>query len=337
VLKALDVQREAGVDVFTEGEYRRTAWSAGIRESVEGLVPDVVQPTVNLLGAWQGPSAGLANAALASPAGAQPMVVGGKLRQVRRIAGDDAAFLSKHAPGPWKITMPGPISAAGQLYKPGISDAFYPTRADLVDELIGMQRKEIGALIGEGMAYLQLDSLHYVERVADTTIRARMIAEGEDPDAYLDNLIEVDNRVLAGVRRDGLTVGLHMCRGNNRSAWHAEGSYEPIAEKAFSQLNVDRFLLEFDTARAGGFEPLRFVPADKMVVLGIISSKLPELEPIDALRRRIDEAARYVPLERLAISPQCGFASTVLGNLLTWDEMRRKLELIAKTARAVWG
>jgi 5-methyltetrahydropteroyltriglutamate--homocysteine methyltransferase len=300
-------------------------------------VPDAVQPTVNLLGAWRGPSADLANAALASPAGAQPMVVGGKLRQVRRIAGDDAAFLSKHAPGPWKITMPGPISAAGQLYKPGISDAFYPTRADLVNALIEMQRNEIAALIDEGMAYVQLDSLHYVERVADTTIRARMIAEGEDPDAYLDNLIDVDNRVLAGVRRDGLTVGLHMCRGNNRSAWHAEGSYEPIAEKAFSQLNVDRFLLEFDTDRAGGFEPLRFVPSDKMVVLGIISSKLPELEPVDTLRRRIDEAARYVPLERLAISPQCGFASTVLGNLLTWDEMRRKLELIATTARAVWG
>jgi 5-methyltetrahydropteroyltriglutamate--homocysteine methyltransferase len=337
VLKALDAQREAGVDVFTEGEYRRTAWSAGIRESVEGLVPDAVQPTVNLLGAWQGPSADLANAALATPAGAQPMVVGGKLRQVRRIAGDDAAFLSKHAPGPWKITMPGPISAAGQLYKPGISDAFYPTRADLVDDLIEMQRQEIAALIGEGMSYLQLDSLHYVERVADTTIRARMIAEGEDPDAYLDTLIAADNRVLAGVRRDGLTVGLHMCRGNNRSAWHAEGGYEPIAEKAFSQLAVDRFLLEFDTERAGGFEPLRFVPADKMVVLGIISSKLPELEPLDTLRRRIDEAAKYVPLERLAISPQCGFASTVLGNLLTWDEMRRKLELIATTARAVWG
>jgi 5-methyltetrahydropteroyltriglutamate--homocysteine methyltransferase len=337
VLKALEVQREAGIDVFTEGEYRRTAWSAAIRESVDGLVPDVVQPTVNLLGAWQGPSKDLANAALATPAGAQPMVVGAKLRQVRRIAGEDAAFLSQHAPGPWKITMPGPLSAAGQLYKPGISDAFYPTRADLVDELIGMQRREIAALIDEGMSYLQIDSLHYVERVADTTIRAQMIGEGEDPDAYLDNLIEVDNRLLDGVRRDGLTVGLHMCRGNNRSAWHAEGSYEPIAEKAFSQLKVDRFLLEFDTERAGGFEPLRFVPADKMVVLGIVSSKLPELESMDALRRRIDEASRYVPLERLAISPQCGFASTVLGNLLTWDEMRRKLELVAKTARAVWG
>jgi len=337
VLKALDLQREAGISIFTDGEYRRPAWSATIRQAVDGLVPDAVQPTVRLLGAWQGPSRDLANAALASPAGTQPMVVGGKLRQVRRIAGADATFLREHAPGPWKITMPGPVSAAGQLYKPGLSELFYPTRADLVAELIEMQRREIAALIDDGISYFQLDSLHYVERVADTTIRPQMIAEGEDPDTYLDMLIEADNAVLAGARRDGLTVGLHMCRGNNRSAWHAEGSYEAIAEKAFNLLDVDRFLLEYDTDRAGGFEPLRFVPASKMVVLGLISSKLPAPEPIDLLRRRIDEAAQHVPLERLAISPQCGFASTVLGNLLTWDEMRRKLELIAETARVVWG
>jgi 5-methyltetrahydropteroyltriglutamate--homocysteine methyltransferase len=337
VLKALALQKDAGISIFTDGEYRRPAWSAAIRQAVDGLVPDTVQPTVRLLGAWQGPSSDLANAALASPAGAQPMVVGGKLRQVRRIAGTDAAFLRRHAPGPWKITMPGPISAAGQLYKPGLSEAFYPTRADLVAELIEMQRREIAALIDDGVSYLQLDSLHYVERIADTTIRPQMIAEGEDPDAYLDTLIEADNAVLSGARREGLTVGLHMCRGNNRSAWHAEGSYEAIAEKAFNLLDVDRFLLEYDTDRAGGFEPLRFVPENKMIVLGLISSKLPELEPIDLLRRRIDEAAKYVPIERLAISPQCGFASTVLGNLLTWDEMRRKFELIAETAQIVWG
>ena len=164
-----------------------------------------------------------------------------------------------------------------------------------------------------------------------------MIEDGEDPDAYLDGLIEVDNAVLEGARRDGVTVGLHMCRGNNRSAWHAEGGYEPMAEKAFNQLNVDRFLLEYDTERAGGFEPLRFVPKNKMVVLGLISSKEPALESVDKLRRRIDEAAKYVPMENLAISPQCGFASTMLGNLLTWDEQRRKLELVVETARKVWG
>ncbi len=138
-------------------------------------------------------------------------------------------------------------------------------------------------------------------------------------------------------RQAGVTVGLHMCRGNNRSAWGAQGSYEAIAEKAFGSLDVDRFLLEYDTDRAGGFEPLRFVPRGKMVVLGLISSKDPELESQDMLRRRIDEAAKFVPLENLALSPQCGFASTAPGNMLTWDQQRRKLELIVETARLVWG
>jgi len=132
-------------------------------------------------------------------------------------------------------------------------------------------------------------------------------------------------------------VGLHMCRGNNRSAWRTAGGYEVIAEKAFNLLEVDRFLLEYDTERAGGFEPLRFVPSGKIVVLGLISSKDPQLESQDQLLRRIDEAAKYVPIERLALSPQCGFASTAPGNQLTWDEQRRKLELVAETARKVWG
>jgi 5-methyltetrahydropteroyltriglutamate--homocysteine methyltransferase len=218
-----------------------------------------------------------------------------------------------------------------------VTDAVYPTRRDLAYDIVGMIKKEIAALHEDGAAYIQLDSLHYVERVADTTIRARMIAEGDDPDRYLDDLIAIDNAALEDARRPGVTIGMHMCRGNNRSAWHAEGSYEPIAEKAFGQLNVDRFLLEYDTDRAGGFEPLRFVPRSKMVVLGLISSKEPALESIDQLRRRIDEASKYVPLENLAIAPQCGFASTMLGNLLTWDEQKRKLELVVETARKVWG
>ncbi|HLZ71441.1 MAG TPA: cobalamin-independent methionine synthase II family protein [Dehalococcoidia bacterium] len=334
VLKALDLQREAGIDVFTEGEYRRAAWSSAFRESVEGLAPDPDPPIRRLLGAWQGPHSDVANATVA----AMPsLVASGKLRQVRRLAGAEAAFLKQHAPGPWKITTAGPLSVSGALYKSGVTDKAYATRAEFDNEVIGILRGELQTLIADGASYLQLDSLHYVERVADKTIRARMIAEGEDPDAYLETLIAADNAVLEGLRREGLTVGMHMCRGNNRSAWHAEGSYDAIAEQAFPRLNVDRFLLEYDTDRAGSFAPLRFVPRDRMVVLGLISSKEPALESIDDLRRRIDEAATYVPIERLAISPQCGFASTAAGNLLTWDEMRRKLELVAKTARAVWG
>ena len=334
VLKALALQREVGIDVFTEGEYRRPSWSAAIRESVAGLVPDPDPPMRRLLGTWQGPYGDVANATTLPGAN---LVAGARLRQVRRLAGDEAAFLRQHAPGPWKITMPGPMSAAGTLFKPGVTDRFYPTRRDLEDDIVGMIREEIKALIDEGVSYIQLDSLHYVERVADRTIRRRMIEDGEDPEQDLDELIAADNAVLEGARRDGVTVGLHMCRGNNRSAWHAEGSYDPIAEKAFGRLNVDRFLLEYDTERAGGFEPLRFMPTTKMVVLGLISSKEPRLESPDELRRRIDEAARYVPIENLAISPQCGFASTAPGNQLTWDEQRRTLELVVATARKVWG
>jgi 5-methyltetrahydropteroyltriglutamate--homocysteine methyltransferase len=335
VLKAIGVQKNAGIDIFTEGEYRRTGWSTGIRAAIEGLVPTPDQPAqaTRILNMWQGPNGDLANGSMTA---LRPAALGEKLRQVKRIAGEEAAFLKAHAPGPWKITMPGAVSVVGQLFQPGITDGVY-TREELTQEIVRMLQNEVRALIDDGVSYIQLDSLHYVERLADKTQRPQMIAAGEDPDAYLDSLIAADNAVLDVAQGHGITVGLHMCRGNNRSAWHAEGGYEPIAEKAFNQLHVDRFLLEYDSERAGGFEPLRFVPKNKMVVLGIISSKLPAIEPIDTLLRRIDEAAKYVPLENLAISPQCGFASTMLGNLLTWDEQRRKLELVAQTARKVWG
>ena len=333
VLQALDLQRDVGIDVFTEGEYRRAGWSNAVRESVEGLVPVEGSPISGFLGQWQGPHGELAASSMTMTG----MVAGAKLQQVRRLAGTEAAFLKEHAPGPWKITIPGALSATGQLFKAGITDAYYPTRRDLAYEIVGMLQQEIAALHDDGCAYIQLDSLHYVERVADRTLRARMIAEGEDPDQYLDDLIAIDNAALKDARRPGVTVGMHMCRGNNRSAWHAEGSYEAIADKAFSRLNVDRFLLEYDTERAGGFEPLRFMPRDKTVVLGLISSKEPELESVDDLRRRIDAAARFVPIENLAIAPQCGFASTMLGNLLSWDDQKRKLELVVETARKVWG
>jgi 5-methyltetrahydropteroyltriglutamate--homocysteine methyltransferase len=340
ILKALDLQKQAGVDVFTEGEYRRAGWSTAVRSAIEGLTPATGLPLSRLLGTWQGPHGDLANTSIIASTGvlsAGGVVVGDKMRQVRRLAGDESAFLSKHAPGPWKITMPGPYSAGGQLWREGITDKVYASRKDFIYEIAGMLKAEIATLIQEGCKYIQLDSLHYVERVTDKTIRQRMIEDGEDPDAYLDELIAADNAVLEGANREGVTIGMHMCRGNNRSAWHAEGSYEAMAEKAFGQLNVDRFLLEYDTERAGGFEPLRFMPKNKMVVLGLISSKEPVLESVDDLRRRIDEAAKYVPIENLAISPQCGFASTALGNLLSWDEQRRKLELVAEVARKVWG
>lgn len=339
VLKALDMQKQTGISVYTGGEYRRSGWASIIRESVEGLVQTEGPANPRLLRPWQGPHAALANSSIAVRGGIlQTGLVAGRIRQVRRLVEDEAAFLREHAPGPWKITMPGAISAAGQLWKPGVTDQYYASKREFIDEIAAMLQREIRALVEDGVSYIQLDSLHYVERIADPIVRQQMIEDGEDPDRYLDELIEVDNSVLNVAKEyPNVTVGMHMCRGNNRSAWHAEGSYEPIAEKAFNLLNVDRFLLEYDTERAGGFEPLRFMPKNKMVVLGLISSKEPQLESVDDLRRRIDEAAKYVPFENLAISPQCGFASTALGNLLTWDDQRRKLELVAETARRVWG
>ncbi len=337
VLTALEMQRETGIGIYSGGEYRRAGWSNVVRDAVEGLVPVEGSPIAGFLGDWQGPHASVATSSMTTLARGRAMVADQKLRQVRRLVGTDAEFLKAHAPGAWKMTMPGALSAAGQLWRAGVSDGVYPRRLDLARDLVPMLRSEIVALKSDGCAYIQLDSLHYVERVADNTIRAKMLATGEDPDNYLDELIEIDNAVLAGAQEANVTIGMHMCRGNNRSAWHAEGSYEPIAEKAFGSLLVDRFLLEYDTDRAGGFEPLRFVPSSKMVVLGIISSKEPALESVDDLRRRIDEAAQYVPLENLAITPQCGFASTYLGNLLTWDEQQRKLDLVVETARRVWG
>ena len=159
---------------------------------------------------------------------------------------------------------------------------------------------------------------------------------GTDPDAEFDAAAAGDNATFSGLARDGVTIGVHVCRGNSRSRWYTEGGYDVIAEQLFQMLNVDRFLLEYDTERSGGFQPLRMVPRGKTVVLGLVTTKDPRLESKDALRRRIDEAAKYVPIENLALSPQCGFASVAAGNLLTMDDQWRKLELVAETARKVW-
>jgi 5-methyltetrahydropteroyltriglutamate--homocysteine methyltransferase len=175
--------------------------------------------------------------------------------------------------------------------------------------------------------------------VLDARFRASSGEGGHSPEFLLDRTLTAGAAIIAGIRRKdpSVTIGMHICRGNNRSAWMVEGSYEPIAARLFSELAVDRFPLEYDTERAGGFAPLRFIPAGRLVVLGLVSSKVPELESLDDLKRRVEEAARYVAPEYLAISPQCGFASTSAGTLLTVDEQKRKLELVVAAARQIWG
>jgi 5-methyltetrahydropteroyltriglutamate--homocysteine methyltransferase len=221
-------------------------------------------------------------------------------------------------------------------YKPGLTDRFYPTRDDLLQALVEIIRGEIAALIDEGVPYIQLDAPQYAPYM-DAGLRQQMEAQGVNPREALRQAVAADRACLEGLPREKVTLAMHVCRGNSRSRWIGEGGYDAIAEELFATLPVDRLLLEYDSERAGTFEPLRFVPADRTVVLGLVTTKESELESEETLRRRIEEAARYVPLERLALSPQCGFASTASGNLISTHDERRKLELVVETARKVWG
>jgi 5-methyltetrahydropteroyltriglutamate--homocysteine methyltransferase len=212
----------------------------------------------------------------------------------------------------------------------------YPDHSALLWDIVAITRGEVQALVAEGVKYVQIDAprySYYMDPKWREYIRTEM---GLDPDAALDEAVRADNASLEGAARPGVVLAIHLCRGNNRSHWYAEGGYDPIAEKLFGTLAVDRFLLEYDDERSGTFEPLRFVPRGKTVVLGLVSSKRPELESRRDLARRIEAAARYVPLENLTLSPQCGFASTMEGNLLSEDEQWAKLKLVVETAREVW-
>ncbi len=326
ILHVLDLQTEAGVDVLSDGEFRRASWVGPLYEHVQGLVPRPQRPYQAPL--WRGPDADDANADLPIPV----VAVGERLSMAERMTGHETSFLGRHARRPFKITMPGP-SIYMNIYEEGFSNAAYPTRDDYLDALIGIYQAEVEAQVADGAAYVQLDSLRYMQVFANM-IKTMSSVDGE---IVFAEALRSDNAVLDRARAKGATTAVHICRGNHRSAWAGAGSYEPVAERLFAELRADRFLLEFDDERSGGFEPLRFMPKGKTVVLGLVTTKRPELEDKDMLRRRVDEAARFVGLETLAISPQCGFASTFKGNLLSEDDERRKLELVAETARSIWG
>jgi 5-methyltetrahydropteroyltriglutamate--homocysteine methyltransferase len=319
---ALELQRQVGLDIFTDGELRRGSFLSDVADAVEGFVPDKI--TMD----WHGPGGGEEASAA--------QVVGGRLRARQRLTAHEIAFLKEHAPGPFKITIPAPSNFPDVSFKPGLSDRFYASRSGMLHELTEIIHQEVLAAVADGVPYIQLDAPRYTSYV-DERIRERLRSRGIDPDRALDEAVAADNAALAGADREGVMLAIHLCRGNSRSRWMAEGGYDPIAEKLFTSLAVDVFLLEYDTDRAGGFEPLRFVPAGKTVVLGLVSTKEPGLETQDDLLRRIDEAARYVPPDQLALSPQCGFASVAAGNLISADDQRRKLELVVATARRAWG
>ena len=323
----LQRQKDLGFKIFTDGELRRLNFMSDFNEAVEGI-----DESDNLLRSWQASTGGSS-----SQPSRVPGIVVGKIQQTRRLTQHELDFMKQHSPGDIKITLPTANQFPAIYYKRGISDKIYPTHSALLWDIVPVIRTEIRALVNEGVQYVQIDAPRYSYYI-DPKWRGYIKNEmGLDPDQALDEAIRADNASLEGAKRDGVILAIHLCRGNNRSQWYAEGGYDAIAEKLFAQLQVDAFLLEYESARAGTFEPLRFVPRGKTVVLGLVSSKLPELESQEQLKRRIDEASKYVPLENLAISPQCGFASTMEGNLLTEDEQWRKLKLVVDVAKDVWG
>jgi methionine synthase II (cobalamin-independent) len=326
VLRVLGRQRELGFEVFTDGELRRRNFMSDFTDAVAGF--DLGEAVAR---SWQAPSGD--PSAVSNVTG----IVSARLRPLRRLTGHELPFLTAHRPGALKMTLPSATQFPAISWRRGVTDRVYRDHSELLWDIVEIMKAELSALSGEGVDYVQIDAPRY-SYFMDPKWREWIKTEMRtDPDALLDESIRADNACFEAARRPGIVLAMHLCRGNNRSHWYAEGGYEAIAERLFGAMGVDRFLLEYDDERSGTFEPLRLVPRGKTVVLGLVSSKRPALEDADALVRRIEQAARYVPLEDLALSPQCGFASTMEGNLLTEDDQWAKLRLVVETARRVWG
>ena len=316
---AIALQENAGLDVVTDGELRRYAFFGHLVDAVDGF---------DKLGGWAIPFRDEAGEELVFR---RPVVVE-KLRWRRSMCAEEFTYLRARTTRLGKATLISTQQAAA-YYDPARSAGAYATRDAYLADIVDLTRREIAELARLGCTYVQIDAPQYAA-LLDPAMREGYRTRGSDPDALIDACIEMDNAVIAG--HAGITFGLHVCRGNNQSKFYASGDYAPIA-RVFTKSRFQRFLLEYDDARSGGFEPLRAMPADREVVLGLVTTKKERLETVDALRRRIDEAAKYVPLERLALSPQCGFASTMEGNRITAERQREKLARVAETARLVWG
>jgi 5-methyltetrahydropteroyltriglutamate--homocysteine methyltransferase len=318
------MQEDIGLQGVTDGEYRRASWHMDFIYQIGG----VTKAHDNLKVQFHNEKGDIEF----TPAA---MRVTGKLKLQSCIFGEDFAFLRSVARGTPKLTIPSPSMIHYRGGRAAIDPAVYPDLEEFWRDLEQVYVDQIAALGALGCTYLQLDdtSLAYLN---DPSQRDYIAALGGDGAHQHVTYIRHINAALAG-RPPGMRVCTHMCRGNFKSSWVATGSYEHVADALFNQLNVDGFFLEYDDARSGGFEPLRFVPAGKFIVLGLVTTKKGVLEQKDTLKRRIDEAASFVPLDRLCLSPQCGFSSTVEGNALTIAEEIAKLSLIVETAREVWG
>ena len=336
VRRHVALQEGVGLDVVSDGELSRLNFQDSFGLSVSGY-----DTGTESLGQHEARAAGgtpLARFDMPDLAGAgTPVVhrrpVSRKLELERNVPLEELRRALPLAKKPVKVSLIGPDRVI-QRFDHANSRAVYPSVEEFAADVVAIQRQMIRQLVEAGCRYVHIDEPGYTAYVDPPSLEA-MRKRGEDPDASLSRSLAANARIVEGF--PGVTFGIHLCRGNQRSMWHREGSYDAIAERLFNELPHRRFLLEYDSPRAGSFAPLRFVPKGKTVVLGLVSTKVPELEPLDALTRRIDEASRYVSLEQLAVSPQCGFGSDVAGNLISEDDQKRKLERVVELAHKLWG
>ena len=337
IRQAVRLQEQIGLDIVTDGEFRRLNFQDSFGESVAGY--DAGKGSIEFyerrvegskpLQRWEIPASGEVKGTAVSQR--RPVIE--RLRLLRNTPLEEFRFVSQVAQTAAKVTLIGP-DRISQRFDWHNSKAVYSTMDEFMADVVNVEREMIRGLAEAGCRYVQIDAPGYTAYVDPPSLQA-MRDRGEDPEQNFSRSLKADNQLLEGF--DDVTFGIHLCRGNQRSMWHREGTYDDIAERLLNELNHGRFLFEYDTPRAGGFEPLRFLPRGKVVVLGLVSTKVPQLEKVDELKRRIDEASKYAPLDQLAISPQCGFSSDVVGNLISADDQKRKLEVVVETSRQVWG
>jgi 5-methyltetrahydropteroyltriglutamate--homocysteine methyltransferase len=323
IREVVKLQQDIGLRGITDGEFRRTFFHVDFLTQLDGV------------GEKGGMLVKFKKAAGDIDYAPPVMQVTGKVRHSRPIQRRDFEFLRSVTDRTPKVTIPSPTMLHFRGGRGAISGEAYPQLDAFYDDVAAAYAEEIADLAAAGCSYLQLDDTN-LAYLCDARQREAARARGDDPDQLPLRYARLINAAISG-RAPGMTICIHLCRGNFRSSWAAEGGYEPVARVLFNELQVDGYFLEYDDARSGDFAPLRHVPQGKKVVLGLVTTKLNQLETIDELKRRIDEAARFMPLEQLCLSPQCGFSSTVHGNDVAVEMQTRKLQLVVDTARAVWG
>jgi 5-methyltetrahydropteroyltriglutamate--homocysteine methyltransferase len=326
VARAVDLHKQVGLKVCTDGDFRRRHWFMDFIERIDGI--RFGEPMPVRFKSVDG------SVEFSPPR----MELHGRLKRTQSLTRGDFALVKPVADAAGllaKQCIPSPTLLHFRSTRSRMHSAIYPDVELLYEDIARVYREEIGALYAAGCRYLQIDETNLPGHLSDPSLRARAKEEGEDPDALVQRYAELINASVRDAPAD-MTICVHMCRGNHAGGWFAEGGYDAVAEVSFGQIDVDGFFLEYDTPRAGSFAPLRHLGKGKVAVLGLITTKSPVLEKKDDLKRRIEEAAKHGPLEFLALSPQCGFASTIEGNPLTEDDEKRKLELVVETAREVW-